>query len=313
MDKTRRKRTVVKVPGTLISLGAIGYVSKVNDRIVVKTLRNDTDKYICKQFLAEIKNYDLLESQHLLCPDISRSFLRVPNANFMALCSGGNLFMRLQEHQLRDPDEPSGRLVKTRAKESTQLVDQWIMELSNASAWLESLDYAHTDIRPANLILDGDDHLKLTDFDSMEKIGTRALGCSPPWARCLGTEAGDLCGTFGDNGARYESFAIGSVLYYLTRGHEPYDDGAFGPEVGGAQVKLLQRMLFPSLGTDDLDNIIRKCWHGQYHQLQNLANECKVLPGCSSRPRATLLDPEVYKRTQEECRKLLASGFLDEK
>ena len=54
------------------------------------------------------------------------------------------------------------------------------MELSSAVAWLESHGYAHTDIRPENLILDSDDHLNLTDFDNMEKIGTRACGCAPP-------------------------------------------------------------------------------------------------------------------------------------
>ncbi|CZT13275.1 related to Rho-associated protein kinase [Rhynchosporium graminicola] len=185
------------------------------------------------------------------------------------------------------------------------------MELSSAVAWLESLGYAHTDIRRENLILDGEDHLKLTDFDTMEKIGTRALGCSPPWARCLGPEAGNQQRSFGDYGARYESFAIGSVLYFMTRGHEPYDDGVFGPEVGGAQVALLQFMLFPSLGTDPLDNIIRKCWYGKYQRLENLAEESKRLAGCSIRPRATCLDPETYKQAQEECQRLVLSGFLE--
>lgn len=153
-------------------------MSKVNDRIVVKTLRTDgtRDDYRCEKFKAEIRNYDFLEAQDLHCPDISRSFLRVPDANFMAFCSGGNLYARLRQHQVREPDNPSGRLVKVKAKESIQLVEQWITELSNAVAWLESLGYAHTDIRPENLVLDSDDHLKLTDFDCMEKIGTKSSG-----------------------------------------------------------------------------------------------------------------------------------------
>ncbi|TVY88390.1 CBL-interacting serine/threonine-protein kinase [Lachnellula willkommii] len=306
------KRTTLKVPGILISLGAIGNVSKVNDRIVVKTPRigGTRDEYRREKFASEIENYDFLEAQPSLCPDIARSFLRIPNANFLALCSGGNLFVRLQQHQLRKPDGPSGRLVEIRAREPIELVEQWIMELSSAVAWLESLTYAHTDLRPENLIFDSDDHLKLTDFDSMEKIGTRASGCAPPWARCLGPEAGSQRGSFGDNGARYESFAIGSVLYFMTRGHEPYDDATFGPQIGAAKGRLLQLMLFPSLGTDALDNIIRKCWHSDYQQLEDLAKESKCLPGYSTRPRATLLNPDIYKQTQEECRQLVANGFL---
>ena len=55
----------------------------------------------------------------------------------------------------------------------------------------------------------------------------------------LGTEAGDECGSFGDNGARYEQFAIGSVLYMITRGHELYDDGSIAPEDAPVVVDLL--------------------------------------------------------------------------
>ena len=95
-------------------------------------------------------------------------------------------------------------------------------------------------------------------------MGREPAAARRPWARCLGPEAGDQRGSFGNNGARYESFAIGSVLYFMTRGHEPFDDGAFGPQVGAAKVELFQLMLFPSLGTDALDNIIWKCWHGEY-------------------------------------------------
>ncbi|CZT13963.1 uncharacterized protein RAG0_17648 [Rhynchosporium agropyri] len=182
MTTTGQKSTVLQVPGTFISLGAIGYVSKVNDHIAVKTLRSGgrNDEYRRRKFAIESEIYDFLEAQNPLCPDVSRSFLRVPMGNFLALCSGGNLFIRLQQHQVRYPDEPSGRLVEVKATEPTDLIEQWIMELSSAVAWLESLGYAHTDIRPENLILDGKDHLKLTDFDTMEKIGTRASGCSPP-------------------------------------------------------------------------------------------------------------------------------------
>ncbi|CAG8976281.1 hypothetical protein HYALB_00011766 [Hymenoscyphus albidus] len=233
-----------------------------------------------------------------------------PKRQFFSFMQRGNLFARLQQHQLREPDRPSGRLVKIVAKEPTELVEQWIMELSSAVAWFESLGYAHTDIRPENIIFDSDDHLRLTDFDNVEKIGTRASGCAPPWARCLGSEAGDGRGSFGENGARYESFTIGSLLYLMTRGHEPYDDAIFGPQVGEAKGRLLQLMLFPLLGTDALDNIIRKCWYGNYQRLEDLAEESKCLPGGSTRPRATPLDPELYKQTQEECRQLVASGFL---
>lgn len=174
--------TTLKAPTGLISLGAIGYVAKVNDRIAVKTLRRD-DKITRKQFAVELGIYDFLEAQTPICPDISRSFLRLPTANFLALCSGGSLFTRLHQHQSRNSD--TDRLLKVNTTEPTELIELWIMELSSAVAWLESFGYAHTDIRPENLILDSDDHLKLTDFDTMVEIGTKFLGGPPAMGTLL--------------------------------------------------------------------------------------------------------------------------------
>ena len=53
------------------------------------------------------------------------------------------------------------------------------MELFNIAAWLKSLGYVYTDIRPPNLLLNSQDHLKLSDFNSMAKIKTLADGAAP--------------------------------------------------------------------------------------------------------------------------------------
>jgi serine/threonine protein kinase len=119
------------------------------------------------------------------------------------------------------------------------------MELSNAGAWLESLGHAHCDIRPPNILLDGNDHLKLTDFDSVTKIGERYDGAAPPWARILGPESGDENGTFGHCGAKTEQFATGSILYYATRGHEPYEKEDLKEDPGPKVVELFRKMEFP--------------------------------------------------------------------
>ena len=119
------------------------------------------------------------------------------------------------------------------------------MELSDAAAWLESLGLLHGDIRPPNLPLDGEYHLKLADFDCVAEIGTSADGSAPPWARVLGPEARSEDGTFGVYGARMEQFAIGSVLYYMTRGYEPYEDEDFGQGKGPIVVGRQRCMVFP--------------------------------------------------------------------
>lgn len=228
----------------------------------------------------------------------------------MAFCSGGTLEQRLQRNQIRTQE---GQLVEIQKTEPLEKVELWLSELSNAAAWLEELGFCHTDLRLANLLLGDQDHLKVTDFDCMETIGSPALGSAPPWGRVLGPEAGSDCGTFGYNGARVEQFAIGSVLYSMTRGHEPYDspEDSSGMLDGPDVVDLLQQMKFPSLGAGRLDNLIDRCWKGDYPLLKVLADETKLLLGANSLPRATPLTAEYCRKAREECEQLIKLGLLD--
>ena len=114
------------------------------------------------------------------------------------------------------------------------------MELTSAAAWLEFLGLVHGDLRPANLLLDGNDDLKLADFDCVGNIGSKSQGSAPPWARLVGDEARLLS------------------LYTLTRGLQPYEDKKYGPEV----VQLLQNMDFSELVGDQLECITHRCWMG---------------------------------------------------
>ncbi|ESZ96916.1 protein kinase domain-containing protein [Sclerotinia borealis F-4128] len=293
--------------GVLIARGATGWVYKINNRIALKIPRKGSHE----EFACEVKFYNILESHSPPCPDISRSFLRVPKGNFMAFCSGGSLDQRLQEHQTRGGKSQQFKILGINKCEPLHLVEQWAAELSSAVAWLESLGYCHTDIRPANLLFDEQDHIKLTDFDCWEEVGSPALGSAPPWARVLGPEAGSDCGSFGYNGARVEQFAIGSVLYMMTRGHEPYEDGTCAPEESSNVVDLLQQMRFPSLGEGVLDNIIDRCWNGGYPLLKDLADETKLLSRAHNIPRAVALTEEYCKEIQEECQQLIESGLLE--
>ncbi|KAG9230596.1 serine/threonine protein kinase [Amylocarpus encephaloides] len=288
------KREIPVSRREFISLGAVGWVHKINNHIVLKSPREeDYDK-----FTHENKFYSILEL-HPPCPDLPQSFLRVPTGNFLAFYSGGTLDERLREHQIRDEGPHGGSLIE-------------IMELSSAVTWLESLGYVHTDIRLPNLLLNDHEHLKLTDFDCVQELGTPTEGSAAPWARVLGTEAGDECGSFGDNGARYEQFAIGSVLYMMTRGHEPYDDGSIAPEDAPVVVDLFQQMKFPPLGEDKLDRVIKQCWKGEYETLKDLADETELLPGASSFPRATAFDDGYCSKVRRECEELVERGILDE-
>lgn len=288
------KTKLTKLPPQLssyrfLSIGAVGFVYQIDSCVVLKFPRDPNDE----RFSREIEIFNLFE-KHSPCPDIVQSFLRDPKGNFLAYLSGGTLEQRL----------------RGKGVESLSAIGRWAMEFSNAAAWLESLGYIHGDLRPLNIHFAAHDHLKLTDFDSVAKIRTRYDGAAPPWARLLGPEAGDENGTFGRCGAKTEQFAIGSIIYFATRGYEPYEMEDWGEDLGPKVVELLQRMKFPDLSRGCLDKIIEQCWNGQFATLKDLAKKTSLLPGANELPRAFPLDKVHYEEIRRKCRHLVENGLL---
>ena len=185
-------------------------------------------------------------------------------------------------------------------------------ELADASAWLESLGFAHGDIRPPNLLLDSNDHLKLIDFDNTTEAGSVFDGCQPPYARLLGDEAADDRGTFGYHGPRTEQFAIGSIFYYMTRGYEPYDNEWFGEDHGKMIFRLLQERKFPKVNENNIDTIIHKCWQGEFGLIESLKLEVIRLGRDVGLRMAKAIPKEEYEARHRECRELVELGVLDE-
>lgn len=81
-------------------------------------------------------------------------------------------------------------------------------QLCSAAAWLESHQCSHGEIRPDNLLLDGKDHLKLTDFSSADKYGSDLESGTPPYARWHNVELGVDDNSGGIIGVTPEQFAI---------------------------------------------------------------------------------------------------------
>ena len=283
----------------LLGWGDLGLIFELSDHIALKHAITHDDP----RFENENHIFDILE-RHPPCPHIVYSFIRVPNLNFMQRLSGGNLEMRLRTRQRRDP--ATGQVVAW-VTEPEPLILRWAKELTTAVAWLESLGLAHGDIRPANLLLDAEDHLKLADFDNTHAIGTDVEVGTAPYSRVLGDEAGDLRGSFGLLGPRTEQFAIGSVLYYMVKGYEPYDDHWYGEIHGPITVNKLQNMEFPYLDPNDIkERIIRDCWYGKFDCIENLAKIVGTL-GSQNEVLGQVLNPDFIKTKREECRQYMTT------
>ncbi|KAL9123565.1 MAG: hypothetical protein Q9217_007013 [Psora testacea] len=288
---------------TLLNFGSVGVVYQLTNDIAVKRAFADDNEGIHNEY----RIYDMLDSMPY-CPNLVRSYYRIPSANFLQYLSGGTVDQRLRQHQVRDPS--SDRVIGVKKCEPQSLIRRWMAELADAIAWLESLGYVHGDIRPPNLLLDGNDHLKVIDFDNTTKAGSVFDGCQPPYARVLGDEAAENRGTFGCHGPRTEQFAIGSVFYYMTRGYEPYDNEWFGEDHGKMVVSLLQEKKFPKVKENDIDTIIHKCWHGEYGMVRSLKLEVIRLRRDIQLSMAKAMPKEEYEARRQECRKLVELEVL---
>lgn len=283
----------------LLGWGGLGLVFKISDHVVLKFTAMIDEPL----FENEIGIFDLLE-RHAPSPHLVYSFFRLPNLNFMQHITGGNLEMRLQTQQRRDPE--TAQVLEVYETEAEDLILTWMKELTSAAAWLEALGLAHADIRPANLLLDAGDHIKVADFDNTQPIGTEVDVGTAPYARVLGDEAGTLRGTFGFLGPRTEQFAIGSVFYYMTRGYEPYDDQWYGKDHGPVTVDMMQRMEFPhTTVTEEKDSIVHKCWYGEFHTMEDLANAARLI-GSQDEDTAQALTANFILARREECKQIMA-------
>ncbi|KAJ9482556.1 hypothetical protein VN97_g10873 [Penicillium thymicola] len=133
-------------------------------------------------------------------------------------------------------------------------------DITQAIAFLESLHPAHGDLRPENILIDGN-KIKVTDFDNAAAFGT-------PFMVLPRAVAGLL-------GPRTEQFALGSIYYYINYGMEVYGDKTLTdvPRDRGLALRdLLQAMEFPALDCDPMiDELTHKCWHNQFPTVASLA------------------------------------------
>lgn len=288
-----------------LSLGGTGLVFKLSDAIAVKKSRPGRGDYI-----ADEQNIFATLERQPPSPHIIRHFHNTEDAIFMEFMPGGSLDISLSDQQVQDPS--TQRVTRVEKLLAAHDCLRWMRQLASAAAWLEQLGLAHCDMRPANMLLSDARDIKLADFDHSCRIGDVLPSLTEPFARLLGDEAGPGRGTYGTAGSRTEKFSVGSVMYALTRGHDPYQDEWWGPDHGPICQDKLQNLEFPDLGRDEHDYIIGDCWHGRYESIAQLAARIADLDRGSSEaiePQASALD---IRSRRHECEMLVQSGVIEQ-
>lgn len=158
--------------------GGISFVYEVHPRIVVKVPKSG--EFEREQLRRELEIYEVF-SRHPPCPSVVQCFFRAENGIFLEYmrgmvfmsgsqpCCGAKFLLldvslstRIQSNHVRD--QQTLVVIKVNKLEPLSLRKKWMNELAQGVAFLESLNLAHGDLRPENVLLDRD-QLKLSDFD----------------------------------------------------------------------------------------------------------------------------------------------------
>ncbi|MCJ1412336.1 hypothetical protein MMC19_006430 [Ptychographa xylographoides] len=245
-------RTPFPFLSEFISRGSAGQVFAISTNLVLKCPTLFTNPAPA-QSLESKESIEKIEREK----SVYEVLMRCQHRNIVSavLCVPEGIFMQRLACDLRSR-------IENHAKRPIKLEKQclWIKQLASAVEWLERLGYAHGDLRPANILLDAEDTIKVADFDSTVRYGEQLLVTTLPFCKLDDNYEAPLAG------ALTEQYAVGSCIYNIRNLVEPFHDLP-----GPVMVRKLINNEFPVTSHDHLfGDIILGCWHGKYSSIQRL-------------------------------------------
>lgn len=235
-----------------LSRGSAGQIFAINDNIVFKCPTQFTDP-APEQAQESKESGEKIEREK----SMYKVLMQHQHGNIVRgiLCAPEGIFLERLEWTLRAYLDSH-----TESPISFETQSRWIQQLASAMEWLERLGYAHGDLRPANILLDARDMIKVADFDSTVRIGEPLLVATAPFCKLEGDYKTPLAG------AVSEQYAVGSCIYNIRTGHEPFHD-IDGP----LMVRKLMNNEFPPTSNDGVfGDVVLRCWRGCYQSISEL-------------------------------------------
>lgn len=151
---------------------------------------------------------------------------------------------------LRDYIEIHGRNISIRQRQ------KWALEAAESVELLHSLSVVQSDVGPHNFLLDANLSLKICDFGGSSLDGSKATVLPGVRYRLPSPQAT----------IKEDLFALGSTIYFIATGHDPYHELIDEDEVG----QLYKDGIFPELGGVPFAEAISQCWRQKVGSAQTI-------------------------------------------
>jgi serine/threonine protein kinase len=153
---------------------------------------------------------------------------------------------------------------------------RWAQQAAEGMAYIHKLGVLHCDINVNNLLLDQDLNIKFADFQGryLSSDGTIILdGLSSENVKSSMPRSDP---NHADQ--KTDIFALGSAIYYMMTGHEPFPE--LNPNDDDDEAEIVARYKsgqFPVLDPQLGGQIIHSCWVGAYGSASEVADDFQKL------------------------------------
>jgi len=160
------------------------------------------------------------------------------------------------------------------AHPSNELLYRWAAQAVEALEFAHSLGVYNSDIHCINFFLDRDLDLKVGDWAGASIDGSTSPSSYRLRHRLFDADGTDVPRSTGIT-AKTEVFALGTALYYMVTGHDPWPE-LREPEDGEEIKKRIREKDFPDTsGLPVLRHVILTCWHVGFESMTEVRHAIK--------------------------------------
>ena len=143
----------------------------------------------------------------------------------------------------------------------------WLRHAAEGYQYLHACGIIHSDIGCNNLILTGEDLVKLIDFEGCSIDGGPAGSCY---------EWFSYCPSMPRVSQRTDIFAFGCAIYEVLTGRPPHHELEASDDPYKQVEELYANQCFPNVTNLPLGDLIQSCWYGEINSMNKVIQELEV-------------------------------------